>query len=73
MALGATIEVPTLLIWGDRDPYLNIRLSEGTERYVHDLTVRHIPNAGHFVHEERATEVNAEIRAFLGESGSHPG
>lgn len=66
------IEVPTLLIWGDRDPYLGIRLSEGTDRYVRNLTVRHIPNAGHFVHEERAAEVNAEIRAFLGESGSHP-
>ena len=59
------IEVPTLLIWGDRDPYLNIRLSEGTERYVRDPTVRHIPNAGHFVHEERPAEVSAEIRAFL--------
>jgi len=59
------IDVPTLLIWGDRDPYLSIRLSEATERYVRDLTVRHIPNAGHFVHEARPAEVNAEIRAFL--------
>jgi pimeloyl-ACP methyl ester carboxylesterase len=77
------IEVPTLLIWGDRDPYLGVRLSEGTDGYVRDLTVRHFPNAGHFVHEERAAEVNAEIRAFLaapapdassphGESGSYP-
>jgi pimeloyl-ACP methyl ester carboxylesterase len=81
---AGTIEVPTLLIWGDRDPYLGIRLSEGTDRYVRKLSVRHFPNAGHFVHEERAAEVNAEIRSFLaapapgasaprGESGNHPG
>lgn len=63
---SAIIEVPTLLLWGDRDPYLNKRLSEGNDRYVRNLTVRHFPNAGHFVHEERAAEVNAAIRAFLG-------
>ena len=62
---SGTIEVPTLLIWGDRDPYLGLRLSEGTDRYVRNLAVRHFANAGHFAHEERAAEVNAEIRAFL--------
>jgi pimeloyl-ACP methyl ester carboxylesterase len=59
------LEVPTLLIWGDRDPYLGIRLSRGVEPFVRDLTVRHIPDAGHFVHQERAGEVNQEIRIFL--------
>lgn len=59
------LEVPTLLIWGDRDPYLGIRVSQGLEPYVRNLTVRHLPNAGHFVHEERPEEVNREIRAFL--------
>jgi pimeloyl-ACP methyl ester carboxylesterase len=59
------IELPTLLIWGDRDPYLGRRLSEGNDRFVRRLTVRHISNAGHFVHEERAADVNAEIRAFV--------
>ena len=61
----AIIEVPTLLLWGDRDPYLNKRLTEGNDRYVRHLTVQHFPNAGHFVHEERSAEVNAAIRAFL--------
>lgn len=59
------LDVPTMLIWGDRDPYLGIRLSQGLEAYVTHLTVRHIPDAGHFVHEERPEEVNAAIRAFL--------
>lgn len=59
------MEVPTLLLWGDRDPYLGQRLSEGNDRCVRNLTVRHFPNAGHFVHEERAVDVNAAIRAFL--------
>ena len=59
------LDVPTLLIWGDRDPYLGIRLSEGMETYVSDLSVRHFPDAGHFVHEEKPGEVNRLIRQFL--------
>ena len=59
------IEVPALLLWGDRDPYLGQRLSQGNDRYVRNLSVQHFPNAGHFVHEERAAEVNAAIRAFV--------
>ena len=60
------IEVPTLIVWGDLDPYLDIRVSRGHERYVANLTVRHVADAGHFVHQERPDVVNREIRAFLG-------
>ena len=59
------IEVPTLLVWGDLDPYLDIRVSRGHERYVTDLTAHHLADAGHFVHQERPEEVNRAIRAFL--------
>jgi len=63
---GHMIDVPTLLLWGDRDPYLDIRVSRGHDRYVANLTVRHLADAGHFVHQERPEEVNRELRAFLG-------
>jgi pimeloyl-ACP methyl ester carboxylesterase len=58
-------DVPTLLLWGDKDPYLGMRLTEGLEQWVPKLQVVHIPEAGHWVHIDVAAEVNQRIIDFL--------
>lgn len=59
------VNVPTLVIWGERDPYLLTGNLEGLEAYVPRLTVKRIPDATHWVVHERPAEVNAMIREFI--------
>jgi epoxide hydrolase 4 len=59
------LKVPTLLIWGEQDVALGRELTEGTEVYVPDLTIRYIPDAGHWVHQEQPILTNQLIREFL--------
>ena len=69
MALGEgqmVVRVPTLVIWGDQDIALTVKNLEGLEKYVPDLTVKRIPDATHWVVHEKAAQVNAYIREFIG-------
>ncbi len=59
------LTVPTLMIWGEEDAALGKELSEGTEDYVADLTLRYIPNCSHWVQQEQPVLVNQYIREFL--------
>jgi pimeloyl-ACP methyl ester carboxylesterase len=59
------VQVPTLVIWGERDGALLPGNLRGLEAYVPDLTVKRIPEGSHWVINERPDEVNALIRAFL--------
>ncbi len=52
------IEAPLTLIWGEADSCLGMELMDGTERFVEDLEIRVVSDAGHFVHQESADEVN---------------
>ena len=61
----SVIEVPTLLIWGEKDIALGKELTYGTEAYVEDLQIRYIPNCSHWVQHERPDLVNQHIREFL--------
>jgi pimeloyl-ACP methyl ester carboxylesterase len=61
------LEVPTLMIWGDRDVALGKELARGTERYVRRLTLHHVPDSGHWVQQEQPGLVNRYIRDFLAE------
>lgn len=60
-------DLPTLLIWGDRDPYLVRGLTEGLERWAPDLRVTHLPNATHWVQHDAPEEVNRLLIEFLGQ------
>jgi pimeloyl-ACP methyl ester carboxylesterase len=60
------VEVPTLVIWGERDPALLTGLTRGLERWIPDLRVEILAGAGHWVPYERPDEVNAMIREFVG-------
>lgn len=59
------IEVPTLMIWGERDPFLLRETTIGTAAWVRDLTVRYLPDAGHWVQEEAPEAVNAILESWL--------
>lgn len=59
------IDAPTLLIWGERDPHLVVRLTEGVERWVPDLRVERIPEASHWVAVDEPERVNRLLADFL--------
>lgn len=63
-----TLEVPTLVIWGERDRALLPGLTRGLEEWVPDLRVEILPGAGHWVPYERPAEVNRLIREFTKEA-----
>ena len=60
------IDVPTLMIWGERDAFLGRETTIGTSAWVRDLTVRYLPDAAHWVQQEAPEAVNAILEAFLG-------
>ncbi|MEL7503423.1 MAG: alpha/beta hydrolase [Cyanobacteria bacterium J06554_6] len=63
------LDIPTLLIWGENDAALGKELTDGTEQYVSDLTLRYIPNCSHWVQQEQPELVNQYMQAFLTRSG----
>jgi pimeloyl-ACP methyl ester carboxylesterase len=60
------LEVPTLMIWGEKDAALGKELTYGTEAYVRDFQIKYIPNCSHWVQQERPELVNQYMREFLG-------
>jgi epoxide hydrolase 4 len=62
------VKMPTLVIWGEKDPYILTGNLDGLERYVPKLTVERIPDATHWVVHEKPARVNELIRNFLAAS-----
>lgn len=60
------IPAPTLLIWGKRDRYLGLRLSEGLTPWVPNLRVERLPEASHWVQNDAPERVNELLVEFLG-------
>jgi pimeloyl-ACP methyl ester carboxylesterase len=61
------VDVPTLLLWGERDRALVPRLTRGLERWVARLTIRRFPEAGHWVHwDEPAAVTDAMLTEEVG-------
>ena len=59
------LETPTLMVWGEHDTALGKELTYGTQEWVHDLTLRYLPNVSHWVQQEAPETVNAMIEAWL--------
>jgi len=64
-AVFPSIEVPTLVIWGDGDAVLDSSCLEGLDRYVANLTESRLAGVSHWVQEEAPEAVNAIVTAFL--------
>ena len=60
------IEVPSLVFHGARDGCMGVELLEGMEAlFPGGLRKVVVPDAGHFVHQERPQIVNAQLLDFL--------
>ena len=59
------VRVPTLVVWGMQDAALLPIQLDGLEALVDDLTIVHLPTAGHFAPWEAGDQVAAALRPFL--------
>ena len=71
-AAGITVDVPTLIIWGDRDRYLMTHLADTSARMCRDARVVHIPECTHWVQHEQPDRVSRLIVEFLSEPRRPP-
>jgi len=60
-----TVDAPTLVVWGERDPVLGTELLVGLEEWVPQLRVRRLAEAGHWPHLEAPERVTDELLSFL--------
>jgi len=60
-----TVNVPTLVIWGEKDTALLTGNLDGLDEFVPNLTVKRIPDGTHWVIHEKPAEVDGYIREFL--------
>ena len=60
------IKAPTLVIWGERDRYLDPDLAEPHADDVPNLVgVERLPNASHWVHHDEADRVTQLLTGFF--------
>jgi pimeloyl-ACP methyl ester carboxylesterase len=64
------IEAPTLVIWGERDRYLGVGMTEHLERCVPNVQVVRIPDASHWVQNDAPERVNRLMVEFLTSASS---
>jgi pimeloyl-ACP methyl ester carboxylesterase len=65
-ALLQRVEAPVLVIWGEKDRFLSRRLAEPPHLWVPNLIrVKRLPDASHWVAEDRPLEVNTLLLDFL--------
>ena len=62
------VNVPTLVIWGEKDTALLTSNLDGLTQYVPDLTIKRIPEGTHWVIHEQPQTVIAFMREFLATS-----
>lgn len=59
------VKVPTLVVWGMKDPALLPIQLEGLDELVGDLSIVRLPEAGHFAPWEAPDEVASALEPFL--------
>jgi pimeloyl-ACP methyl ester carboxylesterase len=59
------VQVPTLVVWGMKDPALLPLQLDGLDELVEDLRILKLPNAGHFAPWEAPDQVADALRDFL--------
>lgn len=60
-----SIVVPTWLLWGDKDRFLESSMTYGFEQYVDDLTAYHLHDASHWLHHDEPERVSELVLDFL--------
>jgi epoxide hydrolase 4 len=64
-ALPRPIEAPVLVIWGKRDRFLVPELARPDPALVPDARVERLPDASHWVRQDRPGKVSALLLDFL--------
>ncbi|KKW22515.1 MAG: hypothetical protein A2W52_00140 [Candidatus Taylorbacteria bacterium RIFCSPHIGHO2_02_49_25] len=59
------INIPALLIWGEKDTATPLLNGKRLEELIPDSTLEVLEGAGHFVHQEKTDSVAALIQAFI--------
>lgn len=59
------IRIPTLILWGDSDPFFSTLVGERMRRSIPGSTLKIYEQTGHFVPEERPSEVANDIMEFM--------
>jgi pimeloyl-ACP methyl ester carboxylesterase len=62
-----TIEIPTLVIWGEKDRYLGTGLNTGLERWVPGVRIERLPDASHWVQADAPERVSELLIRFFGD------
>jgi pimeloyl-ACP methyl ester carboxylesterase len=60
-----TIRAPTLVLWADSDPIFPAAWSDKLSDFFPNVTVRTVPECGHWVQREKPDLVNQEITEFV--------
>ena len=64
-ALPHISEIPTLLIWGEKDGAVYLRSASELMKRLHQAELQVIPDAGHLPFEEQPEEFNTVVIDFL--------
>ncbi|MHA1670508.1 MAG: alpha/beta fold hydrolase [Promethearchaeota archaeon] len=59
------INVPTLIIWGEKDTALTTHNLKGLDKFIPDLQIKRIPEGSHWIINEQPDRINNLIREFL--------
>jgi pimeloyl-ACP methyl ester carboxylesterase len=62
----AEISVPTLLVWGAKDPIVPVRHAYQAARIIPDCRVKVFENRGHNVHRDELKQFSSTLTGFLG-------
>lgn len=58
-------KVPTLVLWGEKDIYLNKSVNDGLEKMVSDLKIIYFPNNSHWIVHEIPDQISSKISEFI--------
>ena len=59
------VRIPTLILWGENDIALPIKLIEGLEPMIDDLTIQRFKDGSHWLLHEQPKNVSQTIQAWL--------
>lgn len=62
---GRLVAPPTLLIWGEQDPYLGAELTADAAGWGPRVQLQRLPEAGHFCHQEYPRLVNRWLTTWI--------
>ncbi|WP_439880217.1 alpha/beta fold hydrolase [Pontibacter sp. MBLB2868] len=60
-------DIPTLILWGERDKLIKIEALQRWKKFFHESYVIHFEDGGHFLQEDNAEEVANYVSNFVKE------